>query len=67
MNSDLRRWLKALADDMKGTLRPIPFDRVLHKHLYLFEGVQARNTSNHRLRALWLRPGFAGLKECPFG
>ena len=37
MNSDLRRRLKALADDMKGPLGTIPLDRALRRHLDLFE------------------------------
>ena len=37
MNFDLRRRLKAFADDMKGPLGLIPLDRVLRRHLDLFE------------------------------
>ncbi|MCA3581743.1 MAG: hypothetical protein IOC66_39275 [Burkholderia sp.] len=37
MNSDLRRRLKALADDLEGPLGRIPFDRALRGHIGLFE------------------------------
>ena len=37
MNSDLRRRLKALADDLEGPLGRIPFDRALRAHIGLFE------------------------------
>jgi transposase len=37
MNSNLRRRLKAIANDLRGPLGRIPFDRVLRRHLDLFE------------------------------
>lgn len=37
MNSNLRRRLKAVADDLRGSLGRIPLDRVLRRHLDLFE------------------------------
>jgi hypothetical protein len=37
MNSNLRRRLKAIADDLRGPLGRIPLDRVLRRHLDLFE------------------------------
>jgi hypothetical protein len=37
MNSNLRRRLKAVAGDLRGSLGRIPFDRVLRGHLDLFE------------------------------
>lgn len=37
MNSNLRRRLKAVADDLRGPLGRIPLDRVLRRHLDLFE------------------------------
>jgi hypothetical protein len=37
MNSDVRRRLKALADDLEGPLGRIPFDRALREHIGLFE------------------------------
>lgn len=36
MNSDVRRRLKALADDLEGPLGRIPLDRALRGHLGLF-------------------------------
>jgi hypothetical protein len=36
MNSDVRRRLKALADDLEGPLGRIPLDRVLRGHVDLF-------------------------------
>jgi hypothetical protein len=41
MNSDLRRQLKALVDDLTGPLGPMPFDRAVRRHLALFEGFRA--------------------------
>jgi hypothetical protein len=37
MNSDVRRRLKALADDLEGPLGRIPFDRALREHIGVFE------------------------------
>src|SRR5712664_3416975 len=37
MNSDVRRRLKALADDLEGPLGRIPFDRALRRHIDLFD------------------------------
>jgi hypothetical protein len=37
MNSNLRRRLKAIDDDLRGPLGRIPLDRVLRRHLDLFE------------------------------
>jgi hypothetical protein len=37
MSSNLRRRLKAIADDLRGPLGRIPLDRVLRRHLDLFE------------------------------
>jgi hypothetical protein len=37
MNSNLRRRPKAVADDLRGSLGRIPLDRVLRRHLDLFE------------------------------
>jgi hypothetical protein len=37
MNSNLRRRLKAIADELRGPLGRIPLDRVLRRHLDLFE------------------------------
>jgi hypothetical protein len=41
MNSDLRRQLKALVDDLTGPLGPMPFDRAVRRHLALFEEFRA--------------------------
>jgi len=53
MNSDLRRRLKALADDLEGPLGRIPFDRALRGHIDLFEELRRKGCSWSQLaRAL---------------
>jgi hypothetical protein len=53
MNSDVRRRLKALADDLEGPLGRIPFDRALRRHIDLFEKLQREGCSWSQLaRAL---------------
>jgi hypothetical protein len=45
MNSDLRRRLKAVADDLEGPLGRIPFDRALRGHIDLFEELRREGCS----------------------
>ncbi|MFO1108415.1 MAG: hypothetical protein U1E61_04470 [Bradyrhizobium sp.] len=53
MNSDVRRRLKALADDLEGPLGRIPFDRALRRHINLFEELRREGCSWSQLaRAL---------------
>ncbi len=53
MNSDVRRRLKALADDLEGPLGRIPFDRALRGHIDLFEELRREGCSWSQLaRAL---------------
>ncbi len=53
MDSDLRRRLKALADDLEGPLGRIPFDRALRGHIDLFEELRREGCSWSQLaRAL---------------
>lgn len=53
MNSDVRRRLKALADDLEGPLGRIPFDRALRGHIDLFEELRCEGCSWSQLaRAL---------------
>ena len=53
MNSDMRRRLKALADDLEGPLGRIPFDRALRGHIGLFEELRREGCSWSQLaRAL---------------
>ena len=53
MNSDVRRRLKALADDLEGPLGRIPFDRALRGHIDVFEELRREGCSWSQLaRAL---------------
>lgn len=45
MDSDLRRRLKAVADDLEGPLGRIPLDRALRKHIDLFEELRREGCS----------------------
>jgi hypothetical protein len=45
MNSDVRRRLKALADDLEGPLGRIPFDRALRGHIDLFGELRRQGCS----------------------
>jgi hypothetical protein len=45
MNSDLRRRMKAVADDLEGPLGRIPFDRALRGHIDLFEELRREGCS----------------------
>lgn len=59
MNSDLRRRLKALADDLEGPLGRIPFDRALRGHIGLFEELRREGCTwsqlSHALAAVGVR------------
>ena len=53
MNSDVRRRLRALADDLEGPLGRIPFDRALRGHIDVFEELRREGCSWSQLaRAL---------------
>lgn len=53
MNSDLRRRPKAVADDLRGSLGRISLDRVLRRHLDLFEELRGEGCTWSQLaRAL---------------
>src|ERR1700733_6181889 len=53
MNSEVRRRLKSLADDLEGPLGPVPFDRALRGHIELFEELRRqRCTWSQIARAL---------------
>jgi hypothetical protein len=45
MNSDVRRRLKVLADDLEGPLGRVPFDRALRAHIDLFEELRREGCS----------------------
>lgn len=45
MNSDLRRRLKAIADDLEGPLGRVPLDRALRKHIDLLEELRCEGCS----------------------
>lgn len=45
MDSDLRRRLKAVADDLEGPLGRIPLDRALRKHIDLFAELRREGCS----------------------